>query len=67
MTNEGKGEIDMKTIRDLKSILGVAAMLSLVAAAGAGCNTVEGLGKDTEAAGESIQDTSRDVKEEITD
>lgn len=31
----------------------------------AGCNTIEGLGKDTEAAGEAIQDSAEETKEEL--
>ena len=31
------------------------------------CNTVEGAGKDVEAGGEVIQDTAKDVKDDITD
>lgn len=28
----------------------------------AGCNTIEGAGKDIERGGEAVQDTARDVK-----
>lgn len=31
----------------------------------AGCNTVEGLGKDIERGGEATQDTARDVKSKM--
>lgn len=31
------------------------------------CNTVEGFGKDVEAAGEAIDDTADDVKDEMND
>lgn len=45
-------------------------MLALMAALGlaagvTGCNTVEGVGKDIEGAGEATQDASKEVKEEI--
>ncbi len=33
----------------------------------AACNTVEGVGRDVEAAGESIQDTSQEVEEDLTE
>lgn len=41
-------------------------LFSLVLGAGAlsmACNTMEGVGKDTEKAGEEIKDTARDVKD----
>lgn len=50
----------MKTAFKAAGVL--AVMMGLSA-----CNTVEGVGKDTEAAGEQIQETANDVKEEITD
>lgn len=31
----------------------------------AGCNTVEGAGKDIEQGGEKVQDTARDVREQM--
>lgn len=39
----------------------------VLAALLAGCNTIEGVGKDVEAAGRTVSDTARDVKEEIED
>lgn len=30
------------------------------------CNTVEGVGKDVQGAGEIVEETAKDVKEEIT-
>ena len=39
-----------------------AWMLIGVLGAAAGCNTIEGAGKDIERAGEATQDTARDVK-----
>lgn len=42
----------------------VLAILTLLAMLGtiAGCNTIEGMGKDIERGGEATQDTARDVK-----
>ena len=31
----------------------------------AGCNTIEGLGEDTSAAGEAMSDTAEDVEEDM--
>jgi entericidin B len=31
----------------------------------AGCNTIEGAGKDLERGGEKVQDTARDVKRDM--
>lgn len=31
----------------------------------AGCNTVEGAGKDIERGGEKVQDTAQDVKQKL--
>ncbi len=41
----------------------IVAMLVMIGAFGtlAGCNTVEGMGKDLERAGEATSDTARDV------
>lgn len=36
-----------------------------ISAGVAGCNTVEGVGRDVEGAGEAVQDASQDVAEEI--
>lgn len=33
----------------------------------AACNTVEGVGEDVQAGGEAIEDTAKDVKEDISD
>lgn len=38
-----------------------AALAFMLAAAAAACNTVEGLGQDTQAAGEAIEDTAQDA------
>ena len=46
----------------------IIALLTVMLVGGiSGCNTTEGVGKDVEAAGEEIQETARDVKDEITD
>ena len=42
-----------------KLVLVLAGFASLAVAA---CNTVEGAGKDVEAAGEAVADTAREVK-----
>jgi predicted small secreted protein len=39
-----------------------AALTFLLAAAAAACNTVEGLGKDTQAAGAAVEDASKDAQ-----
>lgn len=33
----------------------------------AGCNTMEGVGRDVEGAGEAVQDASQDVEQDIED
>ncbi len=38
-----------------------AAFAFLLAAAAAACNTVEGVGEDTQAAGEAIEDAAEDA------
>ena len=45
----------------------ILATLMLIGALGAiaGCNTIEGAGKDIERAGEATQDTARDVKRKM--
>ena len=42
----------------------ILAILTLLAVLGtiAGCNTIEGMGKDIERGGEATQDTAKDVK-----
>lgn len=40
----------------------IALMLLGFAAVNAGCNTIEGMGKDIERGGEATQDTAKDVK-----
>ena len=39
-------------------ILATLLLLGMIA----GCNTIEGMGKDIERGGEATQDTARDVK-----
>ncbi len=41
------------------------ALIALVVLSAAGCNTVEGFGRDTKAAGEAIEDTAEEVKEDL--
>lgn len=38
-----------------------AAMAFLLAAAAAACNTVEGIGEDTQAAGQAVEDAAEDA------
>jgi predicted small secreted protein len=38
------------------------ALVMAVSAMAAGCNTIEGAGRDLERGGEKVQDTARDVK-----
>lgn len=42
--------------KSLGSLVAVAAVFALLSIAG--CNTVEGAGKDVEAAGEAVQDAA---------
>ena len=49
-----KGNIMVKTILAILALIGVIG-------ATAGCNTLEGMGKDIERAGEATSDTARDV------
>ena len=42
-----------------------AAWMLLLAAMLAGCNTMQGAGRDIERGGEKIQDTARDVKQKM--
>ena len=44
----------------MKTLLMVLVMA--VGALAAGCNTIEGAGRDLERGGEKVQDTARDVK-----
>jgi entericidin B len=48
----------------IRRILAAWMLLGLLGAA-AGCNTIEGAGKDIERAGEATQDTARDVKRKM--
>ena len=44
-----------------RTILAVLTLLGILGAI-AGCNTIEGMGKDIERGGEATQDTAKDVK-----
>jgi entericidin B len=44
-----------------RSIVGILTLLSMLVTI-AGCNTIEGMGKDIERGGEATQDTAKDVK-----
>lgn len=45
-------------MRKILALAAAAALLTSVAA----CNTVEGLGKDTQAAGSAVTDAARDTR-----
>ncbi len=47
-----------------KALLSLAALALLPVATA--CNTIEGVGKDVKATGEVVEETAKDVKEEIT-
>jgi len=51
----------MRTNRKLLAIL----LLSLMGTLGA-CHTVQGMGKDLESAGDSIQDTAKDCTDNVS-
>jgi entericidin B len=42
-----------------------ALLLLLIAGVTAGCNTMEGLGRDIDRGGEKIQDSARNVKQRM--
>lgn len=48
----------------MKKFLFAAASLIALQSLSA-CNTIEGIGKDVKAGGEVVEETARDVKEEI--
>jgi predicted small secreted protein len=43
----------------------VAVLLAMVIGALAGCNTMQGLGKDIERGGEKLQGSARDTQEKM--
>ena len=49
-------------MKKVKSYVLVAALMSVVMMPLAACNTMEGLGQDTKAAGEAITDSAQDNK-----
>lgn len=56
----------MKFSKKMLNRLLMLAALGFVASSGltlTACNTVEGVGKDVEAAGDAVADTARDAKE----
>jgi entericidin B len=55
--------ITMKNTVKIATLGALGALATLLAA----CNTVDGVGKDVEAGGEVIQDTARDVEDDIND
>lgn len=44
----------------------IALAAAVVLPALAACNTIEGVGKDVKAGGKAVEETAKDVKEEIT-
>ncbi len=48
----------------MKKLILAAVTLALLPGLAA-CNTIEGIGKDVKAGGEVVEETARDVKEEI--
>ena len=48
----------------IQKILATLIFLGTLATT-AGCNTVEGIGKDIERGGEATQDTARDIKRKM--
>jgi predicted small secreted protein len=48
----------------LKKIVAIAITLCIVGFA-AGCNTMEGLGKDVERGGEKLQGSAKDTKKDM--
>lgn len=51
---------------DMKKIISIP-VLALAAVFMTACNTVEGVGEDVQAGGEAIEDTAKEVKDDITD
>lgn len=47
-----------------EKLLALAVVLGLATGA-AGCNTVEGVGRDVQGAGEAVEDASQETAEEI--
>lgn len=45
----------------MMALIAVVALPTLAA-----CNTIEGVGKDVKAGGKAVEETAREVKEEIT-
>jgi entericidin B len=43
----------------------IALVSLLLMGALAGCNTIEGIGKDLERGGEKLQDTARDTRQKM--
>jgi len=57
-------ESKQKGMNLMKTLFQSLAALGLLFSAAA-CNTIEGVGKDTESAGEVIQDSANSVEEEL--
>ncbi len=50
-------------VLDVLAVFFLFAGLAMLGTVLSGCNTIEGVGKDTEAAGDAIADTARDAKD----
>jgi predicted small secreted protein len=56
-------ETNTQQVMKMKKLV---ALILLVAIGGlAGCNTIEGAGKDMQSGGEAVSDAARDVKKEM--
>jgi len=56
---------DRTTVKQPSSLLRVLAAGAMAASVAviAGCNTIEGVGEDVEAAGDAVADTARDAND----
>lgn len=56
---------DRTTVKQPSSLLRVLAAGAVAASVAvvAGCNTIEGVGEDVEAAGDAVADTARDAND----
>ncbi|HLT02394.1 MAG TPA: entericidin A/B family lipoprotein [Geminicoccaceae bacterium] len=58
-------KVQMRADRsELRWLFGLTALLFMALVLG-GCNTVEGMGEDVEAAGGAMSDTAEDVEDEM--
>lgn len=57
----------MRTIPAPTRLLIAAMLAAALGISVSACDTMEGLGEDTEDAGEALQDESQDVEEDMTE